>query len=202
MQAFRIWPDKALGPRSGCSRANMCACCVLSHLSHIWLLVTPMDCSPPGSSVHGTSQAKIVEWIAISSSRGSYQPRESNLHLLCLLHWQAYFFFYHWNTWEAHMTFIKIIAHTDSRCSYFSLSVAFICPFSLIFFALVKNGFNGKKAKKERKKERNSQHIPGWPMTSHLQSWRPNNSLHVPITSDQKRKSDWSSLDQPPNHVT
>ena len=31
----------------------------------------PMDCSPPGSSVHGIFQAKILEWVAISSSRGS-----------------------------------------------------------------------------------------------------------------------------------
>ena len=31
----------------------------------------PMDCSPPGSSVHGILQAKILEWVAISSSRGS-----------------------------------------------------------------------------------------------------------------------------------
>ena len=30
-----------------------------------------MDCSPPGSSVHGISQAKILEWVAISISRGS-----------------------------------------------------------------------------------------------------------------------------------
>ena len=34
-----------------------------------------MDCSPPGSSVHGTSQARILEWVAISFSRGSSQPR-------------------------------------------------------------------------------------------------------------------------------
>ena len=31
----------------------------------------PMDCSPTGSSVHGTSQARILEWVAISFSRGS-----------------------------------------------------------------------------------------------------------------------------------
>ena len=30
-----------------------------------------MDCSPPGSSVHGIFQARILEWVAISSSRGS-----------------------------------------------------------------------------------------------------------------------------------
>ena len=31
----------------------------------------PVDCSPPGSSVHGILQARILEWVAISSSRGS-----------------------------------------------------------------------------------------------------------------------------------
>ena len=35
-----------------------------------------MDCSPPGSSVHEISQARILEWVAISSSRGSSQPMD------------------------------------------------------------------------------------------------------------------------------
>ena len=35
-----------------------------------------MDCSPRGSSVHGILQARILEWIAISPSRGSSQPRD------------------------------------------------------------------------------------------------------------------------------
>ena len=39
-------------------------------------LCNPMDCSPPGSSVHGMLQARILEWVAISYSRGSYQPRD------------------------------------------------------------------------------------------------------------------------------
>ena len=34
-----------------------------------------MDCSPPGSPVHGISQARIQEWVAISSSRGLPNPR-------------------------------------------------------------------------------------------------------------------------------
>ena len=34
----------------------------------------PMDCSPPGSFVHGISQARILEWVAISSSRGVFLP--------------------------------------------------------------------------------------------------------------------------------
>ena len=45
-----------------------------SQLSGVWLC-DPMDCSPPGSSVHGISQARILERVAISSSRGSSQPR-------------------------------------------------------------------------------------------------------------------------------
>ena len=36
----------------------------------------PMDCSSPGSSVHGILQARIVEWVAISFSRGSSRPRD------------------------------------------------------------------------------------------------------------------------------
>ena len=36
----------------------------------------PMDCSLPGSSVHGILQARILEWIAMPSSRGSSQPRD------------------------------------------------------------------------------------------------------------------------------
>ena len=36
----------------------------------------PMDCSLPGSSVHGIFQARVLEWVAISFSRGSSQPRD------------------------------------------------------------------------------------------------------------------------------
>ena len=39
-------------------------------------LCDPMDGSPPGSSVHGILQAKILEWVAIPFSRGSSQPRD------------------------------------------------------------------------------------------------------------------------------
>ena len=36
----------------------------------------PMDCSLPGSSVHGILQARILEWVAMPSSRGSSQSRD------------------------------------------------------------------------------------------------------------------------------
>ena len=40
------------------------------------ILCDSMYCSPPGSSVHGIFQAKILEWVAISFSRGSSSPRD------------------------------------------------------------------------------------------------------------------------------
>ena len=39
-------------------------------------LCDPMDCSPPGSSIHGIFQARVLEWVAISFSRGSSPPRD------------------------------------------------------------------------------------------------------------------------------
>ena len=39
-------------------------------------LFDPMDCDPPGSSVHGILQAGILEWVAIAFSRGASGPRD------------------------------------------------------------------------------------------------------------------------------
>ena len=47
----------------------LCACAKL--LQSCLILCDPMDCSPPGSSVHGILQARILEWVAMPSSRGS-----------------------------------------------------------------------------------------------------------------------------------
>ena len=48
-------------------------------------LCDPVDCSPWGFSVHGIFQARILEWVAISSSRGIFLNQGLKLHLLCLL---------------------------------------------------------------------------------------------------------------------
>ena len=48
-------------------------CPVFSHQLCL-TLCDPMDCSPPGSSVHGILQARILEWVAIPFSRGSFLP--------------------------------------------------------------------------------------------------------------------------------
>ena len=59
--------------------------CMLSHFSHVQLFVIH-GLSLLGSSVHGILQARILEWVAMPSSRGSSR---SNLRVLPLLHWQA-----------------------------------------------------------------------------------------------------------------
>ena len=84
------WKDCSLSPScspialvpewhlpSACTHACMCSCvcvCVLVTQS-CPTLCNPMDCSPPGSSVHGISWAQISECVAIPFSRGSSQPR-------------------------------------------------------------------------------------------------------------------------------
>ena len=59
----------------------------------------PGGCSPPGSSVHGTLQARILEWAAIAYSRGSSGPRDQT-HVSCISSIGRWIL-YHCATWEA-----------------------------------------------------------------------------------------------------
>ena len=59
---------------SGSSTHILCA--ARSVAQSCLTLRDPMDCSPPGSSVHGILQARMLEWVALPSSRGSSQPRD------------------------------------------------------------------------------------------------------------------------------
>ena len=52
----------------------LCVCA--KSLQSCLTLCDPMDCSPPGSPVHGILQARILEWVAMPSSRGSSPPRD------------------------------------------------------------------------------------------------------------------------------
>ena len=55
----------------------MCVCvCVCVCTQSCLTLCNRMDCSPPGSCVHGISQARILQWGAIPFSRGSFPPHE------------------------------------------------------------------------------------------------------------------------------
>ena len=76
---------------------------LLNSIKYIWLtsackekllqscltLCSPMDCSLPGSSVHGILQARILEWVAMPSSRGSFQPRDQTCISSVYLHQQV-----------------------------------------------------------------------------------------------------------------
>ena len=73
----------------------LCVCVHAKLLQSYLTLCNLMDCSLPGFSVHGVLQARILEWVAISSSRGSSQPRDRThvsgigRHIL-----------YHYTAWE------------------------------------------------------------------------------------------------------
>ena len=56
-------------------RIHLCVCAKL--LQSCPTLCDPVDCNPPGSSVHGILQARVLEQVAIYSSKGSSQPRDS-----------------------------------------------------------------------------------------------------------------------------
>ena len=79
-----------------CIRVCTGVCSVSKSYLTLW---DPMDCNPPGSSVHGIFQARILEGIAISSSRGSSQPRDQTC--ICCVSCIGRQIVYHWATWEA-----------------------------------------------------------------------------------------------------
>ena len=77
------WMGGVLGGMDTCICMAKSLCCAPETITRLWIsyfccLVTksrltlcdPMDCSPPGSSVRGISQVRILEWVAISFSRG------------------------------------------------------------------------------------------------------------------------------------
>ena len=103
-------------------------CSVQSRLT----FCNPMGCSLTGSSVHGTLQLRILEWVAISFSRGSSQSSDP-IHVSCISCIDKWVL-YHCSTWEAsyangtHYCFIQNMwfhrVHTKfekRQCSVFQL---------------------------------------------------------------------------------
>ena len=76
-----------------CSRHHVLSC------SHVQLFCDPMDCSPPGCSVHGILQARKLEWVAISFSRGSCWLRDQTR--VSCVSCIGRPILYHCATWEA-----------------------------------------------------------------------------------------------------
>ena len=59
-----------------CGIITVCCCCLVTKLCLCLTVCDPLDCRPPSSSVQGISQARILEWVVISFSRGSSPPRD------------------------------------------------------------------------------------------------------------------------------
>ena len=70
----------------------MHACVHAKLLQSCPTLCNPVNCSPPGSSVCEILQARIVEWVAMHSSRGSSQPRDGTQvsYVSCIVRWVLY----------------------------------------------------------------------------------------------------------------
>ena len=70
----------------------VCAAAAAKSLQLCPSLCDPMDCSSPGSSVHGILQARILEWVAMPFSRGSSWPRDSTCdsYVSCIGRWVLY----------------------------------------------------------------------------------------------------------------
>ena len=100
-QLQSLWPSSSV---CACMCVPMCACVCMHVCAHVclcvcvcvclcayvclstqsWLtLCDPMDCSPPGFSFYGIFPARILEWVAITSSRGFSQPRDWT-HISCI----------------------------------------------------------------------------------------------------------------------
>ena len=74
-RCFRKLPQpRSQVPGLSITSQTYCCCCLVpkSHPTHC----DPMDCSPSNSSVHGISQTRILDWVAIFSSKVSSQPRD------------------------------------------------------------------------------------------------------------------------------
>ena len=78
-----------------------CVCAVCSVAQSCLTLCDPMVCSLPRSSVHGIFLARIVEWVAMPSSRGSSQAKDrTRASCITSIGRQV---LYHTATWEAHI---------------------------------------------------------------------------------------------------
>ena len=86
-------------------------------------LCDPTDCSPPSSSVHGILQARILERVAISSSRGSSWPRDWTW--VSCISCTGKQILYHFVTREVHMT-SSLVKSSSSIKSVFFLAISLL----------------------------------------------------------------------------
>ena len=82
-----------------CKKQTFHFAIMLCSVTQLCSTLQPMDCSPPGSSVHGIFQARILEWVANSSYNRSSPPRDQT-HMSCMS-CLGKWILYHCITWES-----------------------------------------------------------------------------------------------------
>ena len=108
----------------------MCVCMCMLVAQSCLILCDPMNCSPPGSYVHGILQAGILEWVAIAFSKGSSRPRDwtqvsciaEELMLLNCGVGEDSFFFFFWRRllrvpWTTRRSNQSILKEISPECS-------------------------------------------------------------------------------------
>ena len=96
---------------------SFCRFCVLSHFSHVWFFVTPIDYSPLGSSVHEILQARLLEWVAMPFSGGSSQARDWT-YVSCVS----------CKTWHSLPRNVSLILHELYRSVYYIKTATCLLP--------------------------------------------------------------------------
>ena len=108
-------------PLTPLSHRNHC-CCAITFISRrkntkalgtqsCLTLCNPMDCSPPGFSVLGILQARILEWVAIPFSRESFWPRDQT-RVSCI----GRQILYCWATWEVIFPYLPLWTNQRNIC--------------------------------------------------------------------------------------
>ena len=105
---------------------NVSWCGICMHAHSVFLtLCNPMDYSLPGSSVHGIFQSRILEWVAILYSRGSFQSRDrTGVSCVSCISCTGSLILYNCATWEAFLMWYSLA--TGSSLSFLD---AYICVF-------------------------------------------------------------------------
>ena len=118
-------------------------------------LHNPMDCSPPSCSVHGIFQARILEQVAVSSSRGSSWPRDWTY--VCFISCTSRKFFFFFNLWATPFNCESLLPSSSGDCFPGTLDnlsqrifLRVVCMFHLSQYKMPSIHQNKKKKQKQK----------------------------------------------------